>query len=93
VLILSGLPSGTDLLGGAAEGPFVTLPGHRDHADILPPSSLFTTDYPARHWPYCRFTLSERGIEYLFAEHRLDIAHRTVRRWVLKFGWTQAVEP
>ena len=34
----------------------------------------------------CRFTLSYREVEDLFAERGLDISYETVGRWVLKFG-------
>ncbi len=44
-------------------------------------------------WLYCRLTLSSRDVEDLFAERCLGISYGTVRRWVLKFGRAQAVEP
>lgn len=37
-------------------------------------------------WPYCRFTLSFRDVEDLFAERGLDISYESIRYWVLKFG-------
>jgi len=37
-------------------------------------------------WLYLRFTLSDRDVEELLAERRLDISYETVRCWVLKFG-------
>jgi hypothetical protein len=37
-LISSALPPGTDLLGGAAEGPFVTQPGHSGSPALRSPA-------------------------------------------------------
>jgi putative transposase len=41
-------------------------------------------------WLYLRFTLSNRDVEDLLAEHGLDVSYESVRRWVLKFGPTTA---
>ncbi|WP_316980344.1 IS6 family transposase [Shumkonia mesophila] len=41
-------------------------------------------------WLYCRFTLSFRDVEDLFAERGLDISYESVRCWVLKFGTAYA---
>ncbi len=37
-------------------------------------------------WLYARFTLSFRDVEDLLAVRGLDVSHKTVRRWCLKFG-------
>ena len=43
-------------------------------------------------WLYLRFTLSRRDVEDLLAERGLDVSYETVRRWVMKFGPTFALE-
>ena len=37
-------------------------------------------------WLHFRFALSLRGAEETLAEHRLNVLHKTVRRWAGKFG-------
>ncbi len=37
-------------------------------------------------WLYFRFPLSFRDVEYLLAEHGIDVSYETIRQWILKFG-------
>jgi transposase-like protein len=57
----------------------------------MQPISYARHQFPAeiiRHavWLYLRFTLSYRDVEELLAERGIAVTYETVRRWVLKFG-------